>query len=266
MFRASTDGDCRWAGLKARIAVITGANSGIGLASAKRFAQEGAKGVHDRPAAGRTRCRGGGRGRHGARGVQGRHRKPGRPGPALRRRARRGRTDRRSVRQCRRRRLHAARRRSPRSTTTASSRPTSKGTLFTVQKALPLLRDGASVILTGSAAGSKGTPAFSVYRTMATIKIESSYNACQEDGGWEQPRVDCLNGFPCGPENPRRSVQRPPDYRPLSLYPGLSRADWERKPSNIRLLPEMYEDLARIVAMVRMGKVPGTASPPPLSA
>ncbi len=38
-----------------------------------------------------------------------------------------------------------------------------KGTLFTVQKALPLLNDGASVILTGSTAGSTGTPAFSVY-------------------------------------------------------------------------------------------------------
>lgn len=38
-----------------------------------------------------------------------------------------------------------------------------KGTLFTVQKALPLLRDGASVILTGSVAGIKGIPAFSVY-------------------------------------------------------------------------------------------------------
>jgi NAD(P)-dependent dehydrogenase (short-subunit alcohol dehydrogenase family) len=38
-----------------------------------------------------------------------------------------------------------------------------KGTLFTVQKALPLLRDGASVILTGSTAGSTGIPAFSVY-------------------------------------------------------------------------------------------------------
>lgn len=38
-----------------------------------------------------------------------------------------------------------------------------KGTLFTVQKALPLLRDGASVILTGSTAGVTGTPAFSVY-------------------------------------------------------------------------------------------------------
>jgi len=38
-----------------------------------------------------------------------------------------------------------------------------KGTLFTVQKALPLLKDGASIILTGSTAGSTGTPAFSVY-------------------------------------------------------------------------------------------------------
>jgi NAD(P)-dependent dehydrogenase (short-subunit alcohol dehydrogenase family) len=38
-----------------------------------------------------------------------------------------------------------------------------KGLLFTVQKALPLLKAGASVILTGSAAASKGTPAFGVY-------------------------------------------------------------------------------------------------------
>jgi NAD(P)-dependent dehydrogenase (short-subunit alcohol dehydrogenase family) len=38
-----------------------------------------------------------------------------------------------------------------------------KGTLFTVQKALPLLSKGASVIMTGSTAGSSGTPAFSVY-------------------------------------------------------------------------------------------------------
>jgi NAD(P)-dependent dehydrogenase (short-subunit alcohol dehydrogenase family) len=38
-----------------------------------------------------------------------------------------------------------------------------KGALFTVQKALPLLNDGGSIILTGSVAGSKGTPAFGVY-------------------------------------------------------------------------------------------------------
>jgi NAD(P)-dependent dehydrogenase (short-subunit alcohol dehydrogenase family) len=38
-----------------------------------------------------------------------------------------------------------------------------KSVLFTVQKALPLLADGASVILTGSTAGTEGTAAFSVY-------------------------------------------------------------------------------------------------------
>lgn len=38
-----------------------------------------------------------------------------------------------------------------------------KGVIFTVQKALPLLRDGASVILTGSVTGSTGTAAFSIY-------------------------------------------------------------------------------------------------------
>ncbi|WP_423936125.1 SDR family oxidoreductase [Comamonas sp. 23] len=38
-----------------------------------------------------------------------------------------------------------------------------KGLVFTVQKALPLLRDGASVVLTGSVVGSTGTPAFSIY-------------------------------------------------------------------------------------------------------
>ena len=38
-----------------------------------------------------------------------------------------------------------------------------RGTLFTVQKALPLLNDGGSIILTGSVAGVKGTPAIGVY-------------------------------------------------------------------------------------------------------
>jgi NAD(P)-dependent dehydrogenase (short-subunit alcohol dehydrogenase family) len=38
-----------------------------------------------------------------------------------------------------------------------------KGTVFTVQKGLPLMREGGSIILNGSTTGSMGTPAFSVY-------------------------------------------------------------------------------------------------------
>jgi NAD(P)-dependent dehydrogenase (short-subunit alcohol dehydrogenase family) len=38
-----------------------------------------------------------------------------------------------------------------------------KGTLFTVQKALPLLKDGGAIVLMGSTAGSTGNASFSVY-------------------------------------------------------------------------------------------------------
>ena len=46
-----------------------------------------------------------------------------------------------------------------------------KGLLFTVQKALPLIPDGGSVILNASVAGSKGLAAFSVYSaTKAAVR------------------------------------------------------------------------------------------------
>jgi NAD(P)-dependent dehydrogenase (short-subunit alcohol dehydrogenase family) len=46
-----------------------------------------------------------------------------------------------------------------------------KGLLFTVQKALPLLQDGGSIILNASVAGSLGNPALSVYSaTKAAVR------------------------------------------------------------------------------------------------
>lgn len=46
-----------------------------------------------------------------------------------------------------------------------------KGVLFTVQKALPLLGDGAAIVLTASTTSISGTPAFSVYSaTKAAIR------------------------------------------------------------------------------------------------
>ena len=147
--------------LEGKVAVITGANSGIGLASAKRFASEGARVFMT----GRRRAEldeavaevG-----HGARGVQG---------------------DVASLADLDR--LYGVVREEagridvllanagggelmPLSDITEEHYDRTfatnvKGTLFTVQKALPLLRDGASVILTGSANGNKGGASFSVY-------------------------------------------------------------------------------------------------------
>jgi NAD(P)-dependent dehydrogenase (short-subunit alcohol dehydrogenase family) len=46
-----------------------------------------------------------------------------------------------------------------------------KGTLFTVQKALPLLRDGGSIVLNASMVSITGSPAFSVYSaTKAAVR------------------------------------------------------------------------------------------------
>ena len=46
-----------------------------------------------------------------------------------------------------------------------------KGTLFTVQKALPLLQPGGSIVLTASTTSATGSPAFSVYSaTKAAIR------------------------------------------------------------------------------------------------
>jgi NADP-dependent 3-hydroxy acid dehydrogenase YdfG len=46
-----------------------------------------------------------------------------------------------------------------------------KGLLFTVQKELPFLKDGGSIILTGSIADAKGVPAISVYSaTKAAVR------------------------------------------------------------------------------------------------
>lgn len=46
-----------------------------------------------------------------------------------------------------------------------------RGTLFTVQKALPLMDEGASIVLNASIAAIKGIPAFSVYgATKAAIR------------------------------------------------------------------------------------------------
>jgi NAD(P)-dependent dehydrogenase (short-subunit alcohol dehydrogenase family) len=155
--------------LVGKIAVITGANSGIGLATAKRFAAEGARVFMT----GRRQAeldRAVAEVGHGARGIQGDvanmddldrlygivREEAGRIDVLF---ANAGSGDLMPL---------AAITEDHFDRTFATN---VKGTLFTVQKALPLLSDGASVILTGSAVGNKGGAAFSVYgATKAAVR------------------------------------------------------------------------------------------------
>ena len=147
--------------LEGKVAVITGANSGIGLASARRFASEGArvfmtgrrKGELDEAVAEVG---------HGARGVQGDVANLAdldRLYEVVREEA--GRIDVLFANAGGGALMPLADITEEHYDRTFATNV--KGTLFTVQKALPLLRDGASVILTGSANGNKGGPSFSVY-------------------------------------------------------------------------------------------------------
>ena len=147
--------------LEGKIAVVTGANSGIGLASAKRFASEGARVFMTGRRQAELDAAAAEVG-HGARGIQSDvadladldrlyglvRQEVGRVDVLL---ANAGGGE-----------------LAPLSDITEEHYDRTfatnvKGTLFTVQKALPLLVDGASVVLTGSANGNKGGAAFSVY-------------------------------------------------------------------------------------------------------
>lgn len=83
-----------------------------------------------------------------------------------------------------------------------------KGTLFTVQKALPLLLDGSSIILTASTVATKGAENFSVYsatkaairnfaRTWTTdLKARNIRVNAISPGPIETPSADAVAGSP----------------------------------------------------------------------
>lgn len=70
-----------------------------------------------------------------------------------------------------------------------------KGTLFTVQKALPLLVDGGSIILTGSNTSVMGTPAFSVY-SASKAAVRSFARCWCQDLKHRHIRVNVLSPGP----------------------------------------------------------------------
>lgn len=70
-----------------------------------------------------------------------------------------------------------------------------KGTLFTVQKALPLFTNGGSIIMTGSVAGSKGVGNFTVYNA-SKAAIRSFARTWTTDLKGRNIRVNVLSPGP----------------------------------------------------------------------
>ncbi|CAK7221092.1 Oxidoreductase asL5 [Sporothrix bragantina] len=74
-----------------------------------------------------------------------------------------------------------------------------KGTIFTVQKALPLLKSGSSIILTGSSAGTTGSPAFSLYAA-SKAAVRNLAKTWAEDLKGTGIRVNVLSPGPTATE------------------------------------------------------------------
>ncbi|WP_404425024.1 SDR family NAD(P)-dependent oxidoreductase [Thalassospira australica] len=70
-----------------------------------------------------------------------------------------------------------------------------KGTVFTVQKALPLLKAGSSVILTGSTTGVMGTPAMSIY-SASKAAVRNLVRSWAQDLRGTSIRVNVLSPGP----------------------------------------------------------------------
>jgi NAD(P)-dependent dehydrogenase (short-subunit alcohol dehydrogenase family) len=80
-----------------------------------------------------------------------------------------------------------------------------KGTIFTVQKALPLMGEGGSIILTGSSAGATGAPAFSVY-SASKAAVRNLARTWAEDLKGTGIRVNVLSPGPTATELAKAAI------------------------------------------------------------
>jgi NAD(P)-dependent dehydrogenase (short-subunit alcohol dehydrogenase family) len=74
-----------------------------------------------------------------------------------------------------------------------------KGAIFTVQKALPLMGQGGSIILTGSSAGATGAPAFTAY-SASKAAVRNLARTWAEDLKGSGIRVNVLSPGPTATE------------------------------------------------------------------
>ena len=80
-----------------------------------------------------------------------------------------------------------------------------KGTIFTVQKALPLMGEGGSIVLTGSSAGTTGAPGFSAY-SASKAAVRNLARTWAEELKGTGIRVNVLSPGPTATELAKEAV------------------------------------------------------------
>ena len=97
-----------------------------------------------------------------------------------------------------------------------------KGVVFTVQKALPLMSDGGSIILNGSIAGTKGFPAFSVY-SATKAAVRSLARTWTTDLKDRRIRVNAISPGPIDTPLTQETFSNPDDMRALVSTTSMGR-------------------------------------------
>jgi NAD(P)-dependent dehydrogenase (short-subunit alcohol dehydrogenase family) len=98
-----------------------------------------------------------------------------------------------------------------------------KGLLFTVQKALPLFQDGGSIILNAAASASKGLEGFSVY-SATKAAIRSFARTWTVDLKQRKIRVNTISPGPIDTPGPRRAVAAETDEQYEQLLTSIVNA------------------------------------------
>src|SRR6202161_743786 len=99
-----------------------------------------------------------------------------------------------------------------------------KGTIFTVQKALPLMGKGGSIILTGSSAGTTGAPTMSVY-SASKAAVRNLARTWAEDLKGTGIRVNVLSPGPTATELAKAALGEDGQKVYASMTPLLRMAD-----------------------------------------
>jgi NAD(P)-dependent dehydrogenase (short-subunit alcohol dehydrogenase family) len=99
-----------------------------------------------------------------------------------------------------------------------------KGSIFTIQKALPLMGDGGSIILTGSSAGTTGAPAFSTY-SASKAAVRNLARTWAEDLKGTGIRVNVLSPGPTATELAKEALGEEGMKAFASLNPLMRMAD-----------------------------------------